>query len=95
MPVRDRHQLPRHPSIIRLYELEPGERILPEPFNIRSAVHEYGGGAWALDPDSEVNQKSGCDTEAGVVVSVQKEEEGSLGDSLQLYRKAYRVRLIG
>ncbi|QZE24931.1 hypothetical protein K4X33_12420 [Brevibacterium casei] len=32
----------------------PGERILPDPFNIRSAVHEYGGGAWALDPDSEV-----------------------------------------
>lgn len=26
--------------------------------------------------------------------AVQKEEEGSLGDSLQLYRKAYRVRLI-
>ncbi|MFC9443188.1 MULTISPECIES: prolyl oligopeptidase family serine peptidase [Brevibacterium] len=32
----------------------PGERILPEPFNIRSAVHEYGGGAWALDPDSDI-----------------------------------------
>ena len=32
----------------------PGERILPDPFNIRSAVHEYGGGAWALDPDGEV-----------------------------------------
>ncbi|QPS33400.1 S9 family peptidase [Brevibacterium casei] len=32
----------------------PGERILPDPFNIRSVVHEYGGGAWALDPDSEV-----------------------------------------
>ncbi|GAA0035774.1 S9 family peptidase [Brevibacterium metallidurans] len=31
-----------------------GERILPETFNIRSAVHEYGGGAWALDPLSEV-----------------------------------------
>lgn len=26
--------------------------------------------------------------------AVQKEQEGSLGDSLQLYRKAYRVRLV-
>ncbi len=30
------------------------EQILPEDFNIRSSVHEYGGAAWALDPASEI-----------------------------------------
>lgn len=32
----------------------PGEQVLPAGFNIRSAVHEYGGAAWALDPQSQV-----------------------------------------
>lgn len=30
------------------------ETVLPAPFNARSAVHEYGGGAWAASPDGEL-----------------------------------------
>ncbi|WP_166972909.1 alpha/beta hydrolase family protein [Brevibacterium atlanticum] len=43
-------------GLVRTSLSRPGarEQILPSGFNIRSAVHEYGGAAWALDPDSEV-----------------------------------------
>ncbi|WP_426937356.1 S9 family peptidase [Brevibacterium sp. LE-L] len=43
-------------GLVRTSLSRPGdwEQILPTGFNIRSAVHEYGGAAWALDPDSEV-----------------------------------------
>lgn len=43
-------------GLVRTSLSRPGarEQILPTGFNIRSAVHEYGGGAWALDPGSEV-----------------------------------------
>ncbi|WP_209371286.1 S9 family peptidase [Brevibacterium renqingii] len=43
-------------GLVRTSLSRPGarEQILPAGFNIRSAVHEYGGAAWALDPGSEV-----------------------------------------
>ncbi|MGO2036520.1 MAG: prolyl oligopeptidase family serine peptidase [Brevibacterium sp.] len=43
-------------GLMRTSLSHPGlsEQVLPAEFNIRSAVHEYGGGAWALDPRSEV-----------------------------------------
>src|SRR5690606_36112550 len=28
-----------------------GDVVLPEPWNARSRVHEYGGGAWTADAD--------------------------------------------
>lgn len=43
-------------GLIRTSLSHPGlkEQVLPADFNIRSSVHEYGGAAWALDPNSEV-----------------------------------------
>ncbi|SMY00165.1 Prolyl oligopeptidase family protein [Brevibacterium sp. 239c] len=43
-------------GLIRTSLSHPGlkEQVLPADFNIRSSVHEYGGGAWALDPNSDV-----------------------------------------
>src|SRR5699024_5968916 len=43
-------------GLVRTCLARPGhrEQILPTGFNIRSAVHEYGGASWALDPGSEV-----------------------------------------
>lgn len=43
-------------GLIRTSLSHPGlkEQVLPANFNIRSSVHEYGGAAWALDPNSEV-----------------------------------------
>jgi dipeptidyl aminopeptidase/acylaminoacyl peptidase len=43
-------------GLVRTCLARPGQReqILPTGFNIRSAVHEYGGASWALDPGSEV-----------------------------------------
>ena len=43
-------------GLIRTSLSHPGlkEQVLPADFNIRSAVHEYGGAAWALDPSSEI-----------------------------------------
>lgn len=43
-------------GLVRTTLSHPGlkEQVLPADFNIRSSVHEYGGAAWALDPDSEV-----------------------------------------
>lgn len=43
-------------GLMRTSLSHPGlkEQVLPAEFNIRSAVHEYGGGAWTLDPRSEV-----------------------------------------
>jgi hypothetical protein len=43
-------------GLVRTPLSHPGarEQILPIGFNIRSAVHEYGGASWALDPESEV-----------------------------------------
>jgi dipeptidyl aminopeptidase/acylaminoacyl peptidase len=32
--------------------LGESEQVLPAGFNARSRVHEYGGGAWEVDPDS-------------------------------------------
>lgn len=43
-------------GLVRTSLSRPGEReqVIPTGFNIRSAVHEYGGGSWALDQNSEV-----------------------------------------
>ena len=43
-------------GLVRTSLSHPGdsEQIIPSGFNIRSAVHEYGGASWALDQSSEV-----------------------------------------
>lgn len=43
-------------GLVRTSLSRPGEReqVIPTGFNIRSAVHEYGGASWALDQNSEV-----------------------------------------
>ncbi|MGO0604332.1 S9 family peptidase [Brevibacterium linens] len=43
-------------GLVRTSLSRPGEReqVIPTGFNIRSAVHEYGGASWALDQSSEV-----------------------------------------
>ncbi len=43
-------------GLVRTSLSRPGEReqVVPTGFNIRSAVHEYGGASWALDQSSEV-----------------------------------------
>lgn len=43
-------------GLVRTSLSRPGEReqVIPTGFNIRSAVHEYGGASWALDENSEV-----------------------------------------
>ncbi|WP_231939679.1 hypothetical protein [Brevibacterium siliguriense] len=43
-------------GLVRTSLSHPGDReqIIPSGFNIRSAVHEYGGASWALDQSSDV-----------------------------------------
>lgn len=43
-------------GLVRTSLSRPGarEQVIPTGFNIRSAVHEYGGASWALDQNSEV-----------------------------------------
>ncbi|MGC2975945.1 S9 family peptidase [Brevibacterium sp. FAM 25378] len=43
-------------GLVRTSLSRPGdsEQVIPAGFNIRSAVHEYGGASWALDQSSEV-----------------------------------------
>lgn len=43
-------------GLVRTSLSRPGEseQVIPTGFNIRSAVHEYGGASWALDQSSEV-----------------------------------------
>ncbi|MGC2940866.1 S9 family peptidase [Brevibacterium sp. FAM 24638] len=43
-------------GLVRTSLSRPGdsEQVIPAGFNIRSAVHEYGGTSWALDQSSEV-----------------------------------------
>ncbi|KQY97093.1 peptidase S9 [Microbacterium sp. Root53] len=47
-------------AVFRLTDDEP-EALLPAPWNARSRVHEYGGGAWTVTPASELLFVEGSD----------------------------------
>jgi len=84
----------RHEASARKEEEEDDDGLLAPPADQEEIVQHIGQLSLA-DEDvfhSRVPEKEPSSALEHFEKAVQKEEEGSLGDSLQLYRKAYRVR---
>lgn len=89
----------RHEAFDRKEEDEEEDEEGPTTANQEEIVQQVGqlslGATDENAPNPQGPEKEPSSAVEHFEKAVQKEEEGSLGDSLQLYRKAYRVRLIG
>ena len=88
----------RHEAFDRKEEDEEEENEAATTANQEEIIQQVGQLSLGA-ADEDASNPQGPEKEPRSAVehfekAVQKEEEGSLGDSLHLYRKAYRVRLV-